>query len=215
MGDEERSHAGAAVQAQDLLADDDGGEGVQLAGGFIIEDELGLDDEGAGDGGAFFHAAGEFGGRLVDGVGEADIRQFLPHDGADLLRRFQPVFAEVEAHVFADGQGAQEGAGLEDEGHAVFGGDLRAGDGFAVDQDLAGIGRLEADEMFEQHALAAAAGPHDDEDLAGFDIEVEALEDFLSVKTLAQAAHHEADSGGCAVGGVHLCRIRVRSSVRM
>ena len=52
-------------------------------------------------------------------------------------------------------------------------------DGFAVDEDLAGIGRFEADDVFEQNALAAAARAHEDEDFAGPHLEVDALEDFL------------------------------------
>ena len=39
-------------------------------------------------------------------------------------------------------------------------------DRLAFDQDFAGIGRFQADDVFEQNAFAAAAGPHDDENFA-------------------------------------------------
>ena len=77
----------------------------------------------------------------------------------------------------------------------VFGGDFRRLDGFAVDENFPRVRRLQADEMLEQHALAAAARPHDDENFAGLNLEINALEDFLVIKTFAQAAHLEADAG--------------------
>ena len=47
-------------------------------------------------------------------------------------------------------------------------------DGFAVDEDFAGVGLFQADDVLEEDAFAAAAGAHDDEDLAGLDLEVQA-----------------------------------------
>ena len=73
--------------------------------------------------------------------------------------------------------------------------DLRRLDGLAIDEDFAGIGRFEADEVLEQHAFAAAARPHDDKNFARLHLEIKALEHFLPVKTFAQAAHLEADAG--------------------
>ena len=68
-------------------------------------------------------------------------------------------------------------------------------DGFPVDEDFAGVGQFQADEVLEQDALATAARPHDDKDFPGPDLEINALKHFLAVKTFVQAAHHEADAG--------------------
>ena len=61
-------------------------------------------------------------------------------------------------------------------------------------------GCFQADEVLEQNALAAAARPHDDKNFAGLDLKINALEHFLAVKTLAQAAHLQADTGSWIVG---------------
>ena len=108
---------------------------------------------------------------------------------------FSRCSVEVKPDVFADGERIEQRAGLEDERHAVFGGDFRRLDGFAVDEDFAGVRRFQPDEVLEQNALAAAARPHDDENFAGLDVEINALEHFLAVKTLAQPAHLQADAG--------------------
>ena len=64
----------------------------------------------------------------------------------------------------------------------------RATDRFAFDQDLAFIGCFQADDVLEQHAFAAAARAHDDEDFAALDLEVDALEHRHAGVALAQAA---------------------------
>ena len=104
------------------------------------------------------------------------------------------MLAQIKPDVFADGERVEQRAGLKDHRHAVFGGDFRGLNRFPVDEDFAGVGRFKADEVFEQDALAAAARPHDDKNLAGLDLEINALEHFLAVKALAQPAHRESDA---------------------
>ena len=122
------------------------------------------------------------------------------------------MFGQVKPDIFADGERIEQRAGLEHQRHAVFGGDFRRLDGFAVDENFAGIRRFQADEVFEQNAFAAAARPHDDENFAGLDFEINALEHFLAAKTFAQAAHLQADAGMIVGSGVfiHFNRMRVR-----
>jgi hypothetical protein len=177
--------------------------GVEFAGRFIVEEELGIGDEGAGDGGAFFHAAGEFAWVAVFVVLEVDEFEFLADDFGDFGGRLEAMFAEVEADVFADGEGPEECAGLEDHGHAVFVGDARGLDGFAVEEDFAGVGAFEADEVFEEDAFAAAAGSHDDEYFAGVDVEVETFEDVLAAEAAVEAADLEIDAGVVGSWAVH------------
>ena len=59
MGDEQGGGAVDVALLDDELDDGGGGDGVQAAGGRVVEDQLGLVDEGAGDGHAALHAAGK------------------------------------------------------------------------------------------------------------------------------------------------------------
>src|SRR5438128_12312123 len=65
---------------------------------------------------------------------------------------------------------------------------------FPFNEDFSGVRRVQADEVFEQDGLAAAAGAHEDEDLAGMNVEVEPLEHFLPAKAFAQAPHLDTDA---------------------
>jgi hypothetical protein len=46
--------------------------------------------------------------------------------------------------------------------------------------------------MLEQDTFAAAARSHDDKNLTGISLEINALEDFLRPEIFPQAAHDEA-----------------------
>src|SRR6185437_13208065 len=120
------------------------------------------------------------------------------------------IFAQVKADVFADGERIEQRAGLEHHREAVFIHHVGRLDGFAIDEDFAGIGEIEDDDLLEQHAFAAAAGPHNDEDFAGFDFEVQAFEDFLAVETFFQIADFDAHAAGFGIGIAHFNRTRVR-----
>ena len=77
----------ALFKLQNFLADDHGGKRIQLARRFIVKDQLRLDDQRAGDGDAFFHAAGKFAGHFVHRVFEADVFQFFRDNFFDFFRR--------------------------------------------------------------------------------------------------------------------------------
>ena len=72
MGDEQGGGVGDVALLDDELDDGGGGDGVEAAGGGVVEDEVGVGDDGAGDGDAAAHAAGELGGEFGDGVFELD-----------------------------------------------------------------------------------------------------------------------------------------------
>ncbi len=202
VGDDDRSDVDAAAETEDFFADDDGAQGVEFAGGFVVKDELRLDDEGAGDGDALFHAAGKFGGVPVSDVLEAEEFELFGGDAGNLGGRLEAVLGQVKADVFQNGQGVEERAALEDERHAVLVHHSFGVNRFAVDQDVALVGLFEADDLLEEDALAGAAGPHDDEGLAGLDFEVDALEHGGAIITLAESANLDADArlGGRRLG---------------
>ncbi|MNE18005.1 hypothetical protein D3C80_1110070 [compost metagenome] len=61
----------------------------------------------------------------------------------------------------------------------------------AVEQHTAGQRRLQADQVAQQGALAAAAAAHDDEHLAAADGEIEVVLDHLAAVAGAEAFHRE------------------------
>jgi hypothetical protein len=88
----------------------------------------------------------------------------------------------------------------------------------AFDEDLAGGGLFEADELAEEDRLPGAAGPHDDEEFAGLDVDVDPVEDLLIAEGLVEIADAHRESGGTAFGAgrfrVHASKGR-RMRVRM
>src|SRR5262245_61857123 len=57
VSDHDGSYLDPLFEGQDFLSDDDGIEGIQFAGWFVVKDKLRFDDQGAGNRYAFFHAA--------------------------------------------------------------------------------------------------------------------------------------------------------------
>jgi len=106
---------------------------------------------------ALFLAAADLVGPLVGVPLHLDERQHPVHRLVD----FAPGAAghlQPEADVLTDGQVGEEGVALEDgvDGAAVG---RQRGDVLAVEEDPAGVGRLEAGDDAQQGGLAAAAGP--------------------------------------------------------
>ena len=116
MGDDDESDVLGAVEVEEEVGDCVGRGGVERTGGFVCEDELGLVDEGAGDGGAKFFSAGELPGKVVEALGEAD--GFKQMSGACF--RFGsglgPIAGEAwDEDVFEDGELGEKMLLLEDE----------------------------------------------------------------------------------------------------
>jgi len=70
MGDEDDGSFFVAGELGEELNDDGAGSGVQIAGGFVGEDDGGAMDKGASYGGALELAAGKLVGTVVSTVGE-------------------------------------------------------------------------------------------------------------------------------------------------
>jgi hypothetical protein len=70
MGNEDDGSFFVAGELSEELNDDGAGGGVQIAGGFVGEDDGGAMDEGASHGGALELAAGKLVGTVVSAVGE-------------------------------------------------------------------------------------------------------------------------------------------------
>ena len=155
-------------ERQDQLVEIGRHHGIEAGRRLVEEDELGLERERAGDRGALLHAAGELGGELVGGAVEADELQLRARDRGDRVVREIGPLLERQRDVLADGQRAEERAGLEHDAERRKTG-LEIGEAAAGDVDLAADGLLEPDQEAEQRRLAAAAAAEDREHLAALD----------------------------------------------
>jgi hypothetical protein len=143
---------------------------VEVAGGLVGEDELGVIDEGAGDGDTLLLAAGKLSGEMLDAVGEADASE----RGASFGFVSGAVEVLSEHDVFEGGEIRHEVELLEDEAdflgaEASEGGFVETGHVGAIDDGLAGAGSVEAAENVDEGGLAGAGGSHDGDPFAGID----------------------------------------------
>ncbi len=153
-----------AQQVHDLNA----GLGVEGAGGFIREEDLGVVDEGSRNGDALHLAARHLRGFLVDVVGQADASQGI--EGA--LTSFGAGDARQGQGQLDIGQDAlvrDQVVGLEDEADAVVSVRVPVARlvilrGDAVDHEVAALEAVQASDDVEHRRLARAGlAQHGDE----------------------------------------------------
>jgi len=154
--------------------------GVEVAAGFVGEDDVGLVHEGAGAGSALLFAAGELGGFVVHAVAEAEFGEQGFSAGADFFIRFTR--QEAGDHdIFKGRKLRQEVVELEDEADMTIAeGSEHVGclvkDVDAVDQYRAFVGRIEGSQEVEQRAFAGAGSTDDGDHLTSFHGDIDALE---------------------------------------
>ena len=197
VGYDEHGHSGLGEVSDDLedFADEFGVEG---GGWFVEEHKFGVHGEGSGDGDALLLAAGELGGVGVGFVGEADAGE----EGLGGLGGLVAGLAEDLDGAFGDvlegGHVGEEVEALEDhscgaalpgyfwgaEGvEAVVG--LAIADEFAVEPEGSGVESFELVDAAEEGGLAGAGGSDDADDLAGVDLEGDAIEGAVAGEGLA------------------------------
>ena len=135
---------------------------------------------------------------------EADALELLAHAPLDLVRRHL-LALEAEADVLADAQVREQRVALEDGvGRPLVGG--QAGHVLAVDQDLAGVGLLEAGDHPQGRRLAAARGAEQGEELAAGELEVEVVDGDEVAEALRDP--FQPDAGLRAPGLTRSCSAR-------
>jgi hypothetical protein len=216
VGDHEDGFVELAIQALKKFEDVFGALGVEVAGRFVGEDEVGVGDDGAGDGDALFLAAGELAGEVVHAVFEANEFEggggvffaLLAGEGGEL---------EGEFDVFEGGENGDEVEGLEDEAEVVISpaGEFAFGHGGGLvveDGEGAVGGAVHAGDEVEEGGFAGAGGAHEGAELAAVDGEFDFVEgedgglaaaEFLGeVRGLDNDFGHEACLG-LRVGDTH------------
>ena len=178
VGDGDGGGAHLGDQLADQVVDDAGHDRVEAGGGLVEEDDGGVGGDGAGEADALLHAARELGRVEVGGLGpEADAARACRWRARGRPRGEQRLagVAQAEGDVLPDRQAVEERAALEQHAEvAQEGAAVDRGEGHAVDQDLAAVGREDAEDAFQRHRLAGARAADDDEALAGHDLERDA-----------------------------------------
>ena len=156
-------------------------EGIEGPEGFIEQQQLRLDRQGAGDRHPLAHAAGQFAGQLVAGMAQAHHLDVLLHQGLAVL-------AGEAGHHLIDGQGdvllhrepGQQRVVLEH--HHLVG--ARALHRFAIHQHRAARGQIEAGDHVQQRALATAGVADQGDEFAFADVEIDSLEGQVIATTI-------------------------------
>jgi hypothetical protein len=116
VGDQHHRDPGLAVEALQDLHDLDAGPAVQVAGGLVGQDQLGLVHEGPRDGHPLLLAAGELVGSVVGAAAQPD--RLEEGAGPAMALGGWPVFPVVDEgqlHVLEGGRPGQQVEALEDE----------------------------------------------------------------------------------------------------
>ena len=182
VGYEDAGESVFAVEALEEGEDAFGGLGVEIAGGFVGQQEFGLGDEGAGYGEALLFPAGELAGAMVAAVGQFDACEPCGGFGEGLLA-VDAAREKRHGYVFEGGELGEEVVELPDVADvavAVVAG-LFGGEGGDVDvaaEDFAGGGFVECGEKVEEGAFAGAGLADDGDHLAGGYFEGEVAEEL-------------------------------------
>jgi hypothetical protein len=225
VGDDEEGELGVAGEALEDVEDALGIGGIEVAGGFIGEEEAGFIGQGAGDGNALLFAAGEVVGAAMELVAEAD--EFEELAGAIFHFRLgeEAGAAHGNLDVFEGGEFLEEKVELEDEADFLVAEEgefvlVEIGDDLAGDFDGAVVGLIEEAEEIEEGAFTAAGRAHDGVDALGVEMERDVVEDLDAIFILAEesvdafAAEDEVGIGFLIEGKFRLEVLRRESGIR-
>lgn len=187
------------------------GDGVHGGGGFVHEEDVGIAEEGAGEGEALALTTGElhavFAEEGVVALGEARdevVGLGVAGGGFDLL--VVDLVIEAVADVVPYGLVEDDGFLGDDADVAVPGGGLEVAEVDAVDEYLTFLWLKQAEEDVEEGGFAAAGGADEGDVFAAVDAQGDAGEDVRVAGVVAEAevaafdGVGEAGEGGVAIG---------------
>ncbi|EGE58054.1 hypothetical protein RHECNPAF_35000108 [Rhizobium etli CNPAF512] len=187
MRDEDRGGAEAAMQAADFSAHGDAQLGVEVRQRLVEEEHLRFADHRAAHGDALALAAGKGGRPAVEEGLEAQRLGDLGDPPAALGLRHTRHLQGV-ADILGDCHMRIEGVILEHHGAAALA-RLHLVDDASVNGDFTAGDFLEAGDHAQERGLAAAGWAEDDDEFAGLDLQVDAVNDGM----LAVALLHITD----------------------
>ena len=175
VGDiDHRRRGHALLELGDLDAGGDAKRGVEVRQRLVEQEHLRVAHDGAADGDALALAARHRLGQAVEKFGELQDLGGLANAPVDLGLAFLGDL-HAEGHVVVDGHMRIERIGLEHHGDAA----LRRRhvvDHLAGDLEFAGGDLLEPGDGPQQRRLSAARRADEDDELARFDVEVDAVQ---------------------------------------
>jgi hypothetical protein len=175
VGDQDQGLAEPAYQLVQQFRHPVAGGRIQVAGGFVGQNQVRLVNQGAGHGDPLLLPAGQRVGETVPITGQIDGREHVRH-GAVSRAAPPPQQLQRQAQVFRHRQGGQQVEELEHEAD-VPAAQQRAfpfaegGDVDAAHLEAAGLGAVDAADQVEQGGFARAAAAHQRHRLAGGDFQ--------------------------------------------
>jgi hypothetical protein len=194
MGDVEEGEVEVALEIAEESAQVASQGGIEMGEGFVEEDEAGLEDERATDGGACGFAARERGGEVVETGAEVESVRHDLGTGAALMA-VDALEAEGKFELFDQGQVGKEPGRLGDPATGTFLG-RKSGDVGVVEEDPPGIGEFEAGDEAEGGGLAAAGGTDEEVMGARGDVDGEVLHRMDGPEVFADSLESDARHGG-------------------
>ncbi len=173
VGDEDDGLAGRPPDAQHLRVEPLAGHLVERPEGLVHQQQGRLQRQGAGDGHALLHATRQLMGIVVAERVQLHQLQHLV-DTRIALGTADPGDLQGQAHVGLHAAPVEQHRRLEDD--AVVAVEASLVRALAVDLDGAGAGLDEVAHDTQQGRLAAARGTDERDELAGLDVEVDALQ---------------------------------------
>ncbi len=150
-----------AVHLLEELHETGGLDIIEIAGGFVGQEEAGTNDDGPGNGDALLLPAGELGRAGMGPFGESDPAQHFGDVGADLAFRAAGE-AERQSHIVVGGEMREQAEFLEDDSDAPAQGGqcaTRLGRDIGTEQCQAAPGWAEREiQQPEQAGLAGSRG---------------------------------------------------------
>lgn len=183
VGDEDDGDALLLVELPEEADDLAAGAAVEVASGLVAHEDVGVVDQGPGDGDTLLLTAGELAGMVMQAVGEADERQFVLGALTALAKGDAAGVEERELDVFERRSASQQIEILKDEAETVIAdaGSLvtrHVGDFFAGQAVAAAGGAVEAAEHVHEGGFSGAGRAHKGYVFAFFDVEGGGAEGF-------------------------------------
>ena len=184
-----------------------GGLRVEIAGRLVGEEHARRVGDRPRDGDALLLAARQFGGAMVEALGEAEEIEKLAGALARFARR-EPTDELRHDHVLEGGELGQEVMELVDEADLLAAqarapGIVHGGCRPAADEHLAAIRLLEQAGDMQEGRFAGAGRRHEGDDLARHDAKLRAAQDLEEAVPLRVAAFHPRQAKGRLVRRRH------------
>ena len=206
--DDDAGDAEGVVELADQPDDHAHGDRIETDEGLVIDQQLRVHDDRAGQGYPARHAARQLRRHHLGGTAQAHGMQLGQHQLPQHRLRQAGMLADRERHVLEDREVGEQGAILEQHAHpsaqTVEPPGVETGDLLPEDLHAALFGRYLPGDEPQQGCLAGAARPHHRRDAAPARLEVDSREDLACADVVVQSTdlHHgiATSTGGVLVG---------------